>query len=86
MKNGMVLTAREATMVLGVLSELQYRKDVRAWIGSLTLDEISSLVHKMEFNDYCIEYGKNIEDLTEDDYLRHYEDKYYVYEWEVEEA
>ena len=76
MDNGMMLTAREATMVLGVLCELQYRKDVRTWIGSLTLDEISNLVHKMEFNDYCIEHGKNIEDLTEDDYLRHYEDKW----------
>lgn len=78
MKNGMVLTAREATMILGILQDLQMKpaKELNTLLGSRTIEEMGILAHKMRYNDYCVEHHMTVDEMTEDDYMRDYYDRY----------
>lgn len=78
MKNGMVLTAREATMILGILQDLQMKpaKELNTLLGSRTIEEMRVLVHKMRYNDYCVEHHMTVDEMTEYDYMRDYYDRY----------
>lgn len=78
MKNGMVLTAREATMILGILQDLQMKpaKELNTLLGSRTIEEMGVLAHKMRYNDYCVEHHMTVDEMTEDDYMRDYYDRY----------
>lgn len=76
MENGFELTAREATMVRSVLAELLMRPDVRTWVGSITIEDIQNLCSRMLYNDYCIKNNIRYEDMTDDDFMNAYFDKY----------
>ena len=78
MNYGMTLTARESTMLLGILDDLLRKpyNEINQWLGSETIVDMATLAHKMRYNDYCIEHDKHYEDLTEDDFLSDYYDRY----------
>lgn len=78
MKNGMTLTAREATMLLGILEDLQRKpmNELNKWMGSQTIKQMGELAHRMRYNDYCVEHHMSVDEMTEDDYMRDYYDRY----------
>lgn len=42
-------------------------------IGSITEEEIQKLYLRLKYEDYCVEHNMNYEDMTEDDFISHYE-------------
>lgn len=68
------LTSKEKDLVYVILDELcrmNYRELNRIF-GSLTIEEIRELHHKMHYADYCKRHGIRLKDMTDDDYARAY--------------
>lgn len=72
-------TENEARTVLAVFGSLIRKSDreLNSFLGSLTMEEMKRLYWKLHYNPYCEKYEIKYEDMTEDDFIR---------AWEEEEA
>ena len=78
----MVFTEDEQRVVKGVFGELLRRHDINSFLGSITIEEMSKIYYKLRHEPYCEKYGIKLEDMTEDDFIREYEEENYISESE----
>ena len=74
----MTLTDRELRTVYAVFESLEQRfsdEEMHCFIGSITMEEMKTLRNKLYYRDYCEEHGVAYEDLTDDDFIRAYEER-----------
>lgn len=70
------MTREEKRTVLAVFTELlkmDYDK-LNGFLGSLTIKEMQDLWHKLRYEDYCKKHGIDHRDMTDEDYIRAYEE------------
>lgn len=74
----MTLSANEKRTVLAVFQSLGSMKygELNKFLGSITIEEMMKLRHKLEHEDYCDRHGIKYEDMTEEDFERAYEERY----------
>jgi len=65
----MILTKAEKRTVLAVFQELEKRKDLNTFLGSVTIREMQELCRKLEHEEYCESHGVAYEDMSEDDFV-----------------
>ena len=71
------LTADEKHLLYCALDELcrmPYR-ELNRHFGSLTIQDIQKLHHKMHYDGYCRKHGIRLKDMTDYDYIRAYEEE-----------
>lgn len=68
----MTLSDRELGTVLAVFDSVMHRNDLNSWLGSLTIEEMSKLYHKLRYRGYCESHGITYEEMTEDDFMSAY--------------
>lgn len=80
----MTFTEREQNVVMGVFGELLRREynNLNTFLGSETIKEMSKIYSKLRHEPYCEKYGIKYEDMTEDDFIREYEEENYISESE----
>lgn len=73
----MTFTEREQNVVMGVFGELLRREhnNLNTFLGSETIKEMSKIYSKLRHEPYCEKYGIKYEDMTEDDFIREYEEE-----------
>ena len=70
-------TRNDERLIEGVFCELlkmDYHK-LNTILGSLTIQEVQSLYSRLHYNDYCERYGIKYEEMTDEDYIRAYEEE-----------
>lgn len=70
-------TNDEERLVFVVLDELMkmgYKK-LNTVFGTLTIEDIQVLHSKLHYNDYCERHGVKYEEMTDEDYIRAYEEE-----------
>lgn len=74
----MNLTANEKRTVRAVFGELVKMRyaDLNKVIGSSTIDEMHKLYSKLENEEYCDRHGITYEEMTDDDFINAYFEKY----------
>lgn len=75
----MTLTEHEMDVVWGVFTDLLMRfqdNELHKFMGSITINEMKHLWGKLRYREYCDKYGIAYEDMTEDDFMREYEEYY----------
>lgn len=67
----MELTAKEKRLVRAVFSSLLKKSysELNCFLGSLTIEDMSKLYHKLRYEQYCDEREIKYEDMTEDDFI-----------------
>ncbi|MBO4697073.1 MAG: hypothetical protein J5643_07345 [Lachnospiraceae bacterium] len=86
----MEFTARQQRIVLAVFNELLMKRSAQLhmMLGSETIKEMSEIAFQLRHEPYCKRHGIKAEDMTEDDFLREYEEDHPIYdsdlirEWE----
>ena len=71
------METNEKRVVMAVFSsllEMSY-SELNKILGSVTIQEMQSLYHRLKWEDCCRQYGKDYEDMTEDDWQVIYEQK-----------
>lgn len=70
-------TEKETRTVLAVLGSLICMRDreLNTFLGSITMEEMKKLYWKLHYNPYCEKYGVKYEDMTEDDFIRAWEEE-----------
>ena len=74
----MELTNREVKTLKAVLYDLVITftdEEMNKFMGSETIEEMKALQQKLYYSDYCEEHGIRYEDMTEDDFMREYEER-----------
>lgn len=74
----MELTNREVKTLKAVLYDLVTTftdDEMNKFMGSETIKEMKALQQKLYYSDYCEEHGIRYEDMTEDDFMREYEER-----------
>ena len=74
----MILTNKEVRTLKAVLYDLVTTfqdYELNRFMGSETIKEMKALQQKLYYNDYCEEHGIRYEDMTEDDFMREYEER-----------
>lgn len=61
-------------VVLDELMKMGYKK-LNSIFGTLTIEDMQVLHSKLHYNDYCERHGVKYEEMTEDDYIRAYEEE-----------
>lgn len=61
-------------VVLDELMKMGYKK-LNSIFGTLTIEDMQLLHSKLHYNDYCERHGVKYEEMTEDDYIRAYEEE-----------
>lgn len=86
----MEFTARQQRVALAVFDELLMKSSAQlhTMLGSETIKEMSAIAFQLRHEPYCERHGIKVEDMTEDDFIREYEEDHPVYdsdyirEWE----
>lgn len=70
-------TEQETQTVLAVLGSLvcMHDRELNTFLGSITMEEMKKLYWKLHYNPYCEKYGVKYEDMTEDDFIRAWEEE-----------
>ena len=74
----MEITEREVRTLKAVLYDLVTTfsdGELNKFIGSETIKEMKALQQKLYYYDYCKEHEIAYEDMTEDDFMREYEER-----------
>ena len=74
----MILTNKEVRTLKAVLYDLvtTFQDDeLNRFMGSETIKDMKALQQKLYYTDYCEEHGIAYEDMTEDDFIREYEER-----------
>ena len=69
------MTTHEKNIVMavfGALIEKSY-SSLNTFLGSVTIREMVSMYHRLQYEDLCREYGKDYDDMTSDDWTQLYE-------------
>lgn len=61
-------------VVLDELMKLGYNK-LNSIFGTLTIEDMQLLHSKLHYNDYCERHGVKYEEMTDEDYIRAYEEE-----------
>lgn len=61
-------------VVLDELMKMGYKK-LNSFFGTLTIEDIQLLHSKLHYNDYCERHGVKYEEMTDEDYIRAYEEE-----------
>lgn len=73
----MELNERQQKIVRAVFEELIYRCDkVHYMFGSETIEEMADIARRIRHEPYCKRHGIKYEDMTDDDFLREYDEEY----------
>ena len=74
----MKLTEEELKTIECALSVLAGMKtnDLRNLCGSILMKDILELEGKFRYRDYCERHGVKFEELTDDDFMREYYERY----------
>jgi len=70
-------TRDDERLIEGVFYELlrmPYSK-LNTILGSLTIQEVQNLHSRLHYNDYCERHGVKFEEMTDEDYIRAYEEE-----------
>lgn len=76
--NKMELTNKEVRTLKAVLYDLVTTfqdYELNRFMGSETIKEMKALQQKLYYNDYCEEHDIVYEEMTEDDFMREYEER-----------
>ena len=70
-------TEKEARTVLAVFGELCRKSDreLNTFLGSITIEEMKSLYWKLHYSPFCEKHGVKYEEMTEDDFIRAWEEE-----------
>lgn len=60
--------------VFGELLRMPYSK-LNTILGSLTIQEVQNLHSRLHYNYYCERHGVKYEEMTDEDYIRAYEEE-----------
>lgn len=74
----MILTNKEVRTLKAVLYDLVTTfqdYELNRFMGSETIKDMKALQQKLHYADYCEEHGIAYEDMTEDDFIREYEER-----------
>ncbi len=74
----MELTNREVKTLKAVLYDLVTTftdEEMNKFMRSETIEEMKALQQKLYYSDYCEKHGIRYEDMTEDDFMREYEER-----------
>ena len=74
----MELSNKEIRTIKAVLNDLVMNfsdSELNKFMGSITIEEMKKLERKLYYMDYCEEHGIAYEDMTEDDFIREYEER-----------
>lgn len=73
----MDLTAKEKATVLAVFDDVLRMpySEINKFIGSETIKDMSKLYQELRYEWYCDKYNIRYDDMTEDDFIRAYEEK-----------
>ena len=65
------MEANEKKLVLAVFGSLLEKSysDINTFLGSITIQEMSAMYHRLKWEDDCKQYGKPYDDMTEDDWM-----------------
>ena len=61
-------------VVLDELMKMGYKK-LNSIFGTLTIEDMQLLHSKLHYNDYCERHGVKYEEMTDEDYIRAYEEE-----------
>ena len=73
----MTFTDREQATVRAVFGELlrmPYSK-LNSILGSITIEEMQAIYRVLRHEPYCKKYGISVDEMTEDDYMREWEEE-----------
>lgn len=72
------MTDQEKRTVRAVFHELLKKPyaELNTFLGNLTIQEMESLYSKLKYEDYCKDHEIAYEEMTEDDFIRAYEEEY----------
>lgn len=68
------LNSDEKHLIYVVLDELMHMpySELNRHFGSITIQEMQELHHKMEYDGYCRKHGIRLKDMTDEDYEQAY--------------
>lgn len=72
------MTDNEKRTVLAVFGELLKKPydELNTFLGSLTIEEMQRLYHRLKYEPYCDRHGIKYEDMTEDDFIQAYDEEH----------
>lgn len=72
------MTKNEKRTVMAVFGSLMEKKDseLNTFLGSVTITEMKKLYSKLYYEDYCKRNGIRYEDMTEEDFVSEYLERY----------